>query len=157
MNIQKSYREAAVQGASPVELVVRLYEQLIEDLRQVSQAIEKNDIVLRTQRIRHAILVVGYLQSSLDLDRGGKVARDLETFYNTLRDSLLWVQVHVSKRGVAQLITDLLAVREAWIQVGQTEIPSIPAAADPTAARVFPSGATGRDSESDHARMDWQG
>jgi flagellin-specific chaperone FliS len=43
MNAQQSYREAAVRGASPVELVVRLYEQMIEDMRQVSAAIEKND------------------------------------------------------------------------------------------------------------------
>jgi flagellar protein FliS len=152
MNIQKSYREAAVEGASPVELVVQLYGQLIEDLRQVSQAIEKKDIVLRTQRIKHAILVVGYLQSSLDLDRGGKVARDLETFYNTLRDSLLWVQVHVSKRGVAQLITDLLVLRETWTEVERAENPS-----SASATRVAPSGATDSDSESDRAHMNWQG
>jgi flagellin-specific chaperone FliS len=48
MNIQQSYREAAVQGARPVELVVRLYEQMIEDLRQVMQAVENNDIRRRT-------------------------------------------------------------------------------------------------------------
>ena len=155
MNIQQSYREAAVRGASPVDLVIRLYEQMIEDLRQVASAIEQNDVQLRTDRIRHVILVVGHLQSTLDFDQGGKVARDLDKFYNTLRQSLVWVQFHPSKRGVAQLITDLLAVREAWIGVERAERPSAAAAAVPTAARAFPSPAA--DSDSDRAHMNWQG
>ncbi|MGB8014257.1 MAG: flagellar export chaperone FliS [Terriglobales bacterium] len=148
MNIQQSYREAAVRGASPMELVVRLYEQMIEDLRQAESAIEKNDITLRTDRIKHAILVVGHLQSSLNLDQGGKVAQDLDDFYNTLRQSLVWVQFHPSKRAVTQLITDLLAVREAWIVVERSEKPA-------SAAPALPSRAP--DPESDRARVGWQG
>src|SRR5271157_6540658 len=102
MNIQQSYREGTVQGASPVTLVVRLYEQMIEDLRQAAIAIEQNEIERRTKRIQHAILVIGHLQSPLDLAKGGKVARNLENFYNTLRQSLVWVQFHPSKRALAQ-------------------------------------------------------
>jgi len=150
MNIQQSYREATVRGANPIELVVRLYEQMIEDLRQVAVAIEQNDIMLRTRRIKHAILIVGHLQSSLDFARGGKVAKDLDNFYNAVRQSLVWVQFHPSKRGVTQLITDLLAVREAWIVVDRAERPSVT-----TAAGMVASAAASP--ESDHVRMDWKG
>jgi flagellar secretion chaperone FliS len=125
MNIQQSYREASVRGANPVQLVVRLYEQMIEDMRQVAIAIEQNDIMLRTKRIRHAILVIGHLQSSLDFSKGGKVAQDLNRFYDVLRQNLVQVQFHPSKRGVSQAITDLLAVREAWIEVERAEYPSV--------------------------------
>jgi len=152
MNIQQSYREAAIRGANPVALVVRLYEQMIEDLRQVEIAIEQNAIERRSQRIKHAILVIGHLQSSLDFSRGGKVAKDLDNFYNVLRQNLLQVQFHPSKRGVTQLITDLLAVREAWIQVEQAEYPSVP-----ISAAMGPSRAAGPATESDPVRMNWQG
>ncbi|MGA8539424.1 MAG: flagellar export chaperone FliS, partial [Terriglobales bacterium] len=124
MNIQKHYREAAVRGANPVALVVRLYEQMIEDMRQVAIAIERNDIQRRSDRVKHAILVIAHLQSSLDFALGGKVARDLDNFYNALRENVLWVQFHPSKRAANQVITDLLAVREAWIEVERTEHPS---------------------------------
>src|ERR1022692_2107977 len=99
MNIQQSYREATVGGASPVELVVRLYEQMIKDLREVADAIEQKDITLRTGRIKHAILVVGHLQSSLDFAKGGKVAKDLDNFYNAVRQSLVWVQFILRNPG----------------------------------------------------------
>jgi len=150
MNIQQSYREAAVRGAGPVELVVRLYEQTIEDLRQAASAIEQNDIERRTKRIKHAILIVGHLQSALDFAKGGKVAQDLDNFYNAVRQSLVWVQFHPSKRGVTQLITDLLAVREAWIVVDRAERPSVT-----LAAGMVASAAAGP--ESDHERVDWKG
>ncbi|MFY9646525.1 MAG: flagellar export chaperone FliS [Terriglobales bacterium] len=150
MNIQQSYREAKVRGAGPVELVVRLYEQMIEDLRQVAGALERNDIRLRTARIRHVLLVIGHLQSSLDFAQGGKVARDLESFYNALREGVMVVQFHPSKRGVRQLITDLLAVREAWLVVEQAERP----AATET-ARTAPSFTP--DLDSDRARVNWRG
>jgi flagellar protein FliS len=147
MNIQQSYREATVRGASPVELVVRLYEQVIEDLRRAAIAIEQNQIELRTKRIRHAILVVGHLQSPLDFANGGKVAKDLDNFYNVLRQNLIQAQFHPSKRGITQLITDLLVVREAWIQVDQVEKRSNADMAPHSAANPG----------SDRVQSDWRG
>ncbi|MGA9356379.1 MAG: flagellar export chaperone FliS [Terriglobales bacterium] len=135
MNIRQSYREASVQGANPVQLVVRLYEQLIEDMRQVTNAIDRNDIPLRTERIRHALLVIGHLQSALDFAQGGLVARHLDDLYNTLRRNVVAVQFRPSKRGVAQLITDLLVLREAWVEVERAEYP--------TAASVAPMARSG--------------
>jgi len=152
MNIQQSYREGTVQGASPVTLVVRLYEQMIEDLRQAAIAIEQNEIERRTNRIKHALLVIGHLQSPLDFANGGKVAKDLDHFYNVLRQSLVQVQFYPSKRGVAQLITDLLALREAWIEVERAESPSFT-----TPASMVPRAAADPESEADHVPVDWRG
>jgi flagellar protein FliS len=155
MNPQQFYREAGVLGASPVELVIRLYEKMIDDLRQVSDAIEKNETRRRTDRIKHAILIVGHLQSSLDFEKGGKVARDLELFYNNFRDRLLYVQFHPSVRAAGQLITDLLALREAWIRVQQAEKPGTAE----TASGAASSGAlyAAADVESDRVPVNWQG
>jgi len=148
-NARSTYRENNVRGATPLRLVVLLYEQIIQDLTQAAQAIEQNDIRLRTKLINHAILVIGHLQSPLDFDQGGKVARDLDHFYNVLRQDLVQVQFFPSKAGIQQLITDVLAVREAWIEVERAESPSAA-----TVARVIPSGAA--DLESESVRVDWK-
>lgn len=153
-NPRTAYRENDVRGATAVRLVVLLYEQLVQDLRQALQALEQNDVELRTKRINHAILVIGHLQSPLDFANGGKVAKDLDHFYNVLRQNLVQVQFHPSKAGLGQQITDLLAVREAWIEVDRVEKPSVATAATTTAG-VSASAAT--DHESDRVRVDWQG
>jgi flagellar secretion chaperone FliS len=156
MNPRVAYRENDVRGASAVRLVVLLYDQIVQDLSQAADALEQKDIELRTKRINHAILVIGHLQSRLDFDNGGKVAKDLDNFYNVLRQNLVQVQFLPSKAGIRQLITDVLAAREAWIEVERAERPSIPAAAAAAAgANGASAGAAG--SELDPARRDWKG
>lgn len=159
MNIRQSYREATILGANPVALVVRLYEQMIEDMRQVAIAVEQNNIEQRSNRIKHAILVIGHLQSSLDFAQGGKVAQDLDNFYNALRENVVWLQFHPSKRGVTQVITDLLAVREAWIEVERTEHPPSSTASVTVAhsPQLFHPSADDPDADSPRAHMEWQG
>lgn len=150
MNIQQSYREAAVRGASPVELVIRLYEQIVEDLRQASLAVDQNDIERRTQRIKHSLLVLGHLQSSLDFAAGGKVARDLDNFYNVLRGRLMQVQFRPAKAALRQVITDILAVREAWIQVDRAEKQKASALSGAPATAAANAAA-------DRPRVNWKG
>jgi flagellar protein FliS len=157
-NPRTAYRENDVRGATAIRLVVLLYEQLVQDLSQALQAIKKNDIELRTKRINHAILVIGHLQSPLDFANGGKVARDLDHFYNVLRQNLVQVQFLPSQAGLSQQITDLLAVREAWIEVERAEKSLVATAgtnAVATPSGMFPPGAA--DPESDHVRMEWKG
>src|SRR5690349_1021011 len=92
-----AYREANVRGASAVRLVILLYEQAIQDLQQAAKAMDENNIELRTNRINHALEVVSRLQATLDMERGGQVARNLLAFYESLRADLWKAQLYVSK------------------------------------------------------------
>lgn len=150
MDIQRSYREATVRGASPVELVARLYEQIIEDLRQAVKALEQNQIELRTSRINHAILVIGHLQSQLNFQAGGKVARHLDHFYGLLRLNLAQAQTRQSKEMLSQQITDLLTVRGAWLEVERVEH-----ALAAKAPGLAPANTTA--SDPGRERVDWKG
>jgi flagellar protein FliS len=115
------YRERAVQGASRVGLVVLLYEQMIEDLRRALEALEHNQIELRTRCINHTILVLGHLQNTLNMDQGGKVACNLERFYNLLRAKLVEAQGRASKELLKAQIESLLSLRDAWIEVDRAD------------------------------------
>jgi flagellar protein FliS len=154
-NPRLAYREAEVRGASPIRLVILLYGQLIQDLTRAAQAIEQNNIELRTTCLNHAILVVGYLQSPLDFDQGGKVARDLNHFYNTLRQNLVQVQFFPSQAGIRRQITDVLALREAWLEVERAEKASIRPATASATTETVPSASIA--SEPDRVRLDWHG
>ena len=146
---RSAYRENDVRGATAVRLVVLLYEQLVQDLHQALDALEKNDIEMRTRRINHAILVIGHLQSPLDFANGGKVAQDLNKFYDVLRQNLMQVQFHPSKSGICQQITDVLTLREAWVEVERAEKPLV---ANP--ANAVSCNGPGRDSNS--VRVNWK-
>lgn len=148
MDAGRFYREGSVSGASPISLVARLYEQMIQDIRQAMKAMDQKDIELRTSKINHAILVIGHLQSQLNLNAGGRVAETLRNFYDMLRRNLVSAQLQQSKPLLAQQITDLLAIREAWIEVERAqEIASVPGVAQASAAT----------SATHEARKDWRG
>ena len=148
-NPRSAYRENDVRGASPSRLVVLLYDQLVQDLNRALQALEQNEIEQRTRHINHAVLVLGHLQSALDFENGGKVAKDLDNYYNVLRQSLVHAQFLPSKGAIGQLVTDVVAVREAWTEVERSEqSPSIQTGERMPAAAANPAPASG---------MNWEG
>lgn len=128
MDARTSYREATARGASPVRLVLCLYEQAIEDLRCAVVALEKGDIESRTRAINHALSVIAQLQGSLDMKRGGEVARNLDRFYGVVRVGLIEAQTNQSARILGQQISQLATVHEAWLEVervtGAVALPS---------------------------------
>lgn len=131
MDPRLSYREAAVRGASPVRLVMLLYEQAIEDLRRALAAHLRGDIEGRTRQINHAVLVIGHLQASLDRDQGGTVAASLERFYGQIRSGLVEAQFRQSAAAIEQQISYLVQVHGAWCEVERTTAAPAMAAREP--------------------------
>jgi flagellar protein FliS len=117
MNPGLSYREAGVAGASPVRLVILMYEQAIQDLRRALAAHTAGDIEGRTREINHAVLVIGHLQATLDHEEGGKVAENLARFYDQLRTGLMEAQCRQSAAALEQQVAHLMLVHEAWCEV----------------------------------------
>jgi flagellar protein FliS len=126
MDARSSYRETAVRGASPVRLVICLYEQAIEDLRLAVIALERGDIEARTRGINHALMVIAQLQGSLDMERGGDVARNLSRFYGLVRAALTEAQLKQSGRILEQQISQLALVHEAWLEVERATAGQMP-------------------------------
>jgi flagellar protein FliS len=119
-----AYRHTDGHSASPVRLVIMLYEQLIKDLQRAVASIEKKDIVCRTNELDHALRVVGQLQGTLDMQQGGETAKNLDKYYYALRTSLLQAQMKVSPDELRKQIKILLELREAWVQVERSTQPA---------------------------------
>jgi len=161
MDARLSYREAAVEGASPVRLVALLYEQAIEDVKRARAAIDRGDVEARTRAINHAVVVIGYLQSSLDKEQGGRVAANLERFYNQLRASLVEAQFTQSAATLELQIAHLVEVHAAWCEVehdvDRVNAPAM--ASGPTQSELSHSGLAQSDlaqsGEPERASAEW--
>lgn len=140
MNARLLYREAAARGATPVKLVVLLYEQALDDLGHAIAALEKGEIEVRTRRINHAIVVIGQLQASLNLEQGGTVARNLERFYQLVRKGLVEAQFQQSAEALQEQVSYLLLVHEAWLEVERTTAMPDPAPAERSSAAAVSPG-----------------
>ena len=124
MNPLECYRQTEGQGDSPVQLVVLLYRQLIKDLQSALQAMQTNQVERRTSEIDHALVVLAQLQGTLNKEKGGDVAANLNRFYDLLRASLVQAQCNANGRILQDQIANLLTLHEAWIEVAQSQITS---------------------------------
>jgi len=111
-----TYRENAVRGATPLELVVILFDAALDDMRRALSAMQASDFEQRATAIRHAMLVLQQLQGTLDFEKGGQVARQFEQFYNLVRAKLLESQLRNSPEMMQQQIHFMAEVRDCWVE-----------------------------------------
>ncbi|MGA7463645.1 MAG: flagellar export chaperone FliS [Candidatus Korobacteraceae bacterium] len=116
VDARQIYQDSAVRGATPLELVVLLYDSAIEDMRRALTAMKKSDIEARASEVGHALMVLQQLQGTLDFERGGSAAKQFEQFYNLVRAKLLEAQMRGSADLMQQQIRYMSEVRDCWAQ-----------------------------------------
>jgi flagellar protein FliS len=112
--IAGQYIQRSAQGASPVGLVVRLYDAILEDFRRALDSVRKDEIERRIKALNHALLVIAELESVLDHERGGDVARRLKGLYQVTRAMIVQENLRPSPEGIEKLINLYMPVRQAW-------------------------------------------
>jgi flagellar protein FliS len=136
-----SYRKSAIEGASSIGLIIALFDTLAGDLRRAAAAIRKSDIEKRCKELDHASLVLGQLESWVDMDKGGESAQTLSRFYAYLRATMMEASVTQSAALLDTQIDTILQIRSAWqkldtISQGPTE--TAPLAAQATTPATMP-------------------
>jgi flagellar secretion chaperone FliS len=91
-----------VRSATPIKLVVILFDAAIDDMRRSTSAIQSGNLEERAVAVRHAMLLLQQLQGTLDFDKGGQVARQFEQFYNLIRLKVLESQLRNSAEMMQQ-------------------------------------------------------
>lgn len=117
MTTDLSYRKSAIEGASTIGLMIALFDTLAGDLRRAAAAIHNNDIQTRCKELNHAVLVLGQLESWVDLTNGGESAQTLSRFYAYLRSRMMEASINKSANILETQIDMILHIRSAWQQL----------------------------------------
>lgn len=115
-----AYRDTGVKTASQGKLVVMLYEEAV---RQMDEAISRigtdgkievpfierfNANIQKTQQI------INELQVTLDMDRGGDIAKNLMALYVFFNQQLLEVSIKHDKKILASVRKMMSELCESW-------------------------------------------
>jgi len=124
MNLTQSdiaglYNQGLAQGASPLGLVVALYDTILRDLRRAGDAMARGDIEKRTFELNHALRVIAELENVLNYDQGGDVAQQLKQFYVVTRGMVVDAGIRNSQSALQQLSEIFSTMRQAWYQAEQ--------------------------------------
>ena len=112
-----TYQEHALDGASPVDLVVALYDGVIRFLYAAISAIERNDVQGRRVAVKRALAILIHLQARLRMDIGGRPAQVLSEYYASMFALILQASLAASTSRFEEVIECIRNVRDAWRQV----------------------------------------
>ena len=138
------YRKTAVEGASGFGLLIALYDTLAGNIRRAAEAQRTSDIERRSREVKHAVTVIGYLESCLRRGVEGDLTQQLRAFYSTLRRKLLQAQVKQSAEMLEQQMAAVLKIRGAWQAADLGTTPSTPQRMLPVAQKGTPGYASPR-------------
>jgi flagellar secretion chaperone FliS len=129
-----AYKQTQVQSRTPLELVVMLYDGALRFSADARGAIERGDIVARRNALDRTMAIISELQSTLNLEQGGDIARQLDGLYDFMTRRLLDAAIHNTVAPIDEVRTLLETLRDAWRTVATT--PTGPH--DPAAAQAVP-------------------
>lgn len=103
--------------ASPSRLVVMLYDEAIDALNTAAAAARSDDIETRCNAVNTGIEIVGLLYMTLDIERGGDVARNLGAIYAHIINRLPQVNLNRDPRIAEEAVGLLMPLRASWNEI----------------------------------------
>ena len=124
MNSQlQIYRQQQVQHeieqASPVRLVVMLYDKAMSLLRQAVLHIDRNNVKAKGQALNRVVEIIGELQAILNRDEGGVVAKNLDTMYEFMIRSVTLANLNNDPQPLDGVLMVLEELRKGWQELEQ--------------------------------------
>ena len=112
----QAYRRVESESRSPLELVVMLYDGALRFVSEARDAHHRKDPRARGKAISKTLAIIGELQNTLDMEKGGAVAEQLDNLYTYINARLLDVTMKHEVAACDEVHKLLSTLREGWTQ-----------------------------------------
>lgn len=123
-NAANAYRRTQAEAGTPLELVVMLYDGALRFLSQAIDAMSARDIKARHLALDKTLAIIGHLQSTLDTDRGGALAEELDRLYSYMSSRLLEGAARNDAAALTEVTRLLASLRDAWHTIASSPVPA---------------------------------
>jgi flagellar protein FliS len=118
------YREVAIKTANPIQLIVILYDGVIQALQEAREHIKNKDIANRSRCLNRSVAIISELQASLNFNVGGEIAGSLDRLYTYMKRRIFEASVEQNIEPINQILGLLASLRAAWGEVAGQAINS---------------------------------
>jgi len=120
--------QTGVESASPHRLIQMLMEGALGKIAAAKGNMEHGNIQVKGDQIGSAISILDGLKSSLDKEKGGEIAQNLDDLYVYMERRL--IEAHSNNdTAILDEVSDLLRqIKEAWDAIGDHAAAGEPAA-----------------------------
>lgn len=115
MNQYKEVRvQSSVMDATPHRLIQMLMEGVLEKIALAKGNILRKEIAQKGENIGKAITIVGGLQASLDKEKGGELAENLNSLYGYMSQRLLMANLQSDEAILDEIADLMLEIKAGW-------------------------------------------
>ena len=113
-----------VADATPTRLVQVMFEQILASLatargcmRRIENNLPLNEVITKGQAMSVAIRLIGQLNETLDMQRGGQIAANLRSLYDYMLNRLTQANVNNDAPIVDEVYGLLAKIKASWDQL----------------------------------------
>ncbi|BER91316.1 flagellar export chaperone FliS [Atrimonas thermophila] len=114
---KESYQMSAVNTASPVRLIVMLYDGGIKFLKMAELLYEEREAEKARRMIVRVEKIILELMASLNFEQGGEIALNLLELYQFMLKECAEVDEENHREKINGLLKLFSGLREAWMEV----------------------------------------
>jgi len=118
---QNAYRQAAVGTMDQNKLIVMLYDGAIRQVKLALKYMAEGEIEKVHSSLIKSKNIVSELMASLNLEKGGEIAKNLQTLYSFMFGQLIEANMNKDSKPAETVLSLLTQLREAWIQIGKKQ------------------------------------
>jgi len=120
-NPREIYMKKWLETASPIEIVVALYEKMESLLKDIVEMYEKEgknrDTKKEIELANRVSEILYYLKGTLDMKRGGEMAKNLNQFYGICISQLSKAMAEKNLELYKDLLKAIGEMKDAWREV----------------------------------------
>ena len=123
-DVAKHYKRKQVESATPGQLIVMLYDAAIENLTKAEMALEDTkpeSIEAYHNNLINAQDIITELMTSLDMDQGGDIAKNLYKLYDFMHYRLIDANMEKDAQAIAEVKELMAGLRTTWVKVAEEE------------------------------------
>jgi flagellar secretion chaperone FliS len=115
----QSYRQTNVLSADQSKLIRLCYEGAIGSLKLARDAYIGRDYAAKGKALTKTIDIIHELNASLDMARGGDIAKNLRALYLFITQALIEADLHKNLKVFDNIINMLEELESAWREIAQ--------------------------------------
>jgi len=112
--VDQAYRRNSVATATPLGLIVMLYDGLAVNLARAERSLAVAPGAESARFLKKAQDIICELMGSLDFEKGGEIARNLFRVYEYMNYRLIQANLRRDPAVVAEVRGLVLQLKEAW-------------------------------------------
>ena len=109
----RAYQKTEVATADPKKLVILCYEGAIFSLRKAKAKYYAQEYEAKAKAVQNALDILNELRGALNFEKGGEIARNLESLYTYWTQHIIKADLNRDPRGFDPVLSMLEEIKSA--------------------------------------------